>query len=144
MHRKLKISQSSKKKKKKKVLRFSARMECYATHLSVVWKLFFAAPSVPWLNLLPGLLSSWRREKQREAEIVETTLVVSRFHFLRVGSHISELHVIILPGTQILKVGSRISDCSWFHFLSLKFLNSYTISNYCKDTEPFLDLRGAL
>ena len=31
-----------------------------------------------------------------EAEIVETTLVVSRFCFLRVGSRISELRVIIL------------------------------------------------
>ena len=31
-------------------------------------------------------------------EIVETTLVVSRFRFLRVGSRISELRVIILPG----------------------------------------------
>ena len=36
-----------------------------------------------------------------EAEIVETTLVVSRFRFLRVGSRISELGVIILPGMQI-------------------------------------------
>ena len=42
------------------------------------------------------------------AEIVETTLGVSWFHFLRVGSRISELHVIILLGMQILKVGSRI------------------------------------
>ena len=32
------------------------------------------------------------------AEIVETTLVISRFRFLRVGSRISELRVIILPG----------------------------------------------
>ena len=49
------------------------------------------------------------------------TLVVSWFRFLRVGSRISELRVIILPGTQILKVGSRISDCSQFCFLFLKF-----------------------
>ena len=46
---------------------------------------------------------------QVEAEIMETTLVVSRFCFLRVESHISELRVIILPGMQILKVRSRIS-----------------------------------
>ena len=56
-----------------------------------------------------------------KAEIVETTLVVSRFHFLRVGSRISELRVIILPGTQILKVGSQISNCSRFCFSFLKF-----------------------
>ena len=55
------------------------------------------------------------------AEIVETTLVVSRFRFLRVGSRILEPRVIILPGTQILKVGSRISDCSRFRFSFLKF-----------------------
>ena len=55
------------------------------------------------------------------AEIVETTLVISRFSFLRVGFRISELHVIILPRTQILQVGSRISDCSWFCFSYLKF-----------------------
>ena len=54
-------------------------------------------------------------------EIVETTLVVSRFRFLRVGSRISELRVIILPGTQILKVVSWISDCSRFRFSFLKF-----------------------
>ena len=56
------------------------------------------------------------------AEIVETTLVVSWFRFLGVGSRISELRVIILPITQILKVGSRISDCSRFRFLYLKFV----------------------
>ena len=39
-----------------------------------------------------------------ETEIMETALVVSWFRFLRVGSRISELHIIILPGTQILKV----------------------------------------
>ena len=41
-------------------------------------------------------------------EIVEMTLVVSPFRFLRVGSRISELRVIVLPGTQIFKVGSWI------------------------------------
>ena len=41
------------------------------------------------------------------AEIVETTLVVSRFRVLMVGSRISVLREIILPGMQILKVGSR-------------------------------------
>ena len=56
-----------------------------------------------------------------EAEIVKTTLVVSRFCFLRAGSRISEVRVIILPGTQISKVGSRISDCSRFRFSFLKF-----------------------
>ena len=55
------------------------------------------------------------------AEIVETTLVFSQFGFLRVGSCIFNLRVIILPGTQILKVVSRISDFSWFHFSFLKF-----------------------
>ena len=55
------------------------------------------------------------------AEVVETTLVVSRFRFLRVESRISKLRVIILPGMQILKVGSLISDCSWFCFSYLKF-----------------------
>ena len=45
---------------------------------------------------------------------VEITLVVSRFSFLKVGSCIFELLVIILPGTQYFKVRSRISDCSWF------------------------------
>ena len=55
------------------------------------------------------------------AEIVETTFVVSRFPFLRVGSRISELRVIILPGTQIFKVRSQISDCSRFCFSFLKF-----------------------
>ena len=55
------------------------------------------------------------------AEIVETTLVISWFRFLRVASRISMLRVIILPGTQILKVGSRISDCSRFRFSFLKF-----------------------
>ena len=35
------------------------------------------------------------------AEIVETTLVISRFRFLRVGSRISEFRVIILPRMQI-------------------------------------------
>ena len=42
-------------------------------------------------------------------------------HFLRVGSRLSELHVIILPGTQIFKEGSQISDCSRFRFSFLKF-----------------------
>ena len=36
-----------------------------------------------------------------QAEIVETTLVVSRFRFFRVVSRISEVCVIILPGMQI-------------------------------------------
>ena len=53
---------------------------------------------------------------------MEMTLVVSRFHFLRVGSRTSELCAIILPGMQILIVGSLISDCSWFRFLFLKLL----------------------
>ena len=48
------------------------------------------------------------------AEIVETTLVISRFRFLRVGSRISELREIILPGMQIFKVGSRISTAVGF------------------------------
>ena len=61
------------------------------------------------------------REPYPDPEIVETTLVISRFCFLRVGSPISELRVIILPGTQILKVGSRISDCGRFCFSFLKF-----------------------
>ena len=55
------------------------------------------------------------------AEIMEMTLVVSRFRFLRVGSRLSELHVIILPGMQIFKVKYRISDCSQFHFSFIKF-----------------------
>ena len=55
------------------------------------------------------------------AEIVEMTLVVSQFHFLRVGSRISKLRVIILPGMQILKVGSWTSNCSRFGFSFLKF-----------------------
>ena len=42
-------------------------------------------------------------------------------HFLRVGSRLSELHVIILPGMQIFKVKYRISDCSQFHFSFIKF-----------------------
>ena len=42
------------------------------------------------------------------AEIVETTLVVSWFRFVRVGSCISVLRVIILPGMQILNVRSRV------------------------------------
>ena len=41
------------------------------------------------------------------AEIVETTLVISRFRFLRVGSCISEMRVIILPGTQTLSLTTR-------------------------------------
>ena len=56
-----------------------------------------------------------------KVEIVETTLVVSRFRFLKVGSRTSELRVIILPGMQIFKVGSQISDCSRFCFSFLKF-----------------------
>ena len=55
------------------------------------------------------------------AEIVETTLVISRFRFLRVVSRISVLRVIILPGMQILKFGSQISDWSWFRFSFLTF-----------------------
>ena len=47
--------------------------------------------------------------KLTKAEIVETTLVVSRFHFLRVVSGISELRVIILPGTQIFSLASWFS-----------------------------------
>ena len=42
-------------------------------------------------------------------ETVETTLIISRFHFLKFGSRISELDVNILSGMQILKVISRIS-----------------------------------
>ena len=42
-----------------------------------------------------------------QSEIVETTLFFSRFRFLRVGSRISVLGVIILPGTQILKSDLR-------------------------------------
>ena len=56
-----------------------------------------------------------------EAEIVKSTLVVSRFRFLRVRCQISVLRVIILPETQILKVGSRISDWSQFRFSFLTF-----------------------
>ena len=47
---------------------------------------FFKFCKVIVIMLLPAHL---------EAEIVETTLVVSQFHFLRVGSRISELRVII-------------------------------------------------
>ena len=47
--------------------------------------------------------------RTQQGRIVETTLVVSRFHFLRVGSRISKLRVIILPGTKILKAGSLLS-----------------------------------
>ena len=57
-----------------------------------------------------------------QSEIVETTLVVSQFHFLRVESRISELPVIILPEMQILKVSSRICDLSLFRFSYLNFL----------------------
>ena len=56
-----------------------------------------------------------------QAEIVGVTFVVSQFRVLRVGSRISVLHVIILPGTQTLKVGSWISDWSWFCFSFLTF-----------------------
>ena len=66
-----------------------------------------------WLDV-----PSWKFD-QIDAEIVETTLVVSRFRFLRVWSWISVLRVIILPGTQILKVGSRIFNWSRFRFSSL-------------------------
>ena len=45
-----------------------------------------------------------------QAEMVETTLVVSQFGFLRVQSLIFKLRVIILPEMQILKVSSRIFD----------------------------------
>ena len=55
------------------------------------------------------------------AVIVETTLFVSRFHFLRVRSRISVVRVIILPGVKILKVRSRISDWSQFRFSFLTF-----------------------
>ena len=34
------------------------------------------------------------------------------------------MRVIILPGTQILKVGSRISNCSQFSFSYLKFFGA--------------------
>ena len=56
-----------------------------------------------------------------QAEIVETTLFVSWFRSLRVRSRISVLHVIILLSTQILKVGSRISEWSRFCFSCLIF-----------------------
>ena len=42
------------------------------------------------------------RKTYLHAEIVETTLVISRFRFLRVGSRISVLCVFILQGMQIL------------------------------------------
>ena len=38
-------------------------------------------------------------ERAVKAEIVETTLFVSRFRFLRVGSRKSVLRIVILPGT---------------------------------------------
>ena len=60
-------------------------------------------------------------------------MVVSRFRFLRVGSRISELRVIILPGTQIFKFGSRISHCSQFCLFSDKTntgINSLIFINY--------------
>ena len=63
------------------------------------------------------------------AERVETTLVISRFHFLRVESRISKLRVIILPETQILKVGSGISNLSWFRF---SYLNLYVTPSHVK------------
>ena len=56
------------------------------------------------------------------AEIVETTLVVSRFRFLRVGSWISVLRATILQGAQILKVGypTEVGFVSRFsHFMLL-------------------------
>ena len=49
-------------------------------------------------------------------EIVETTLIVSRVCFLKFGFWLSQLRVIILTGTQILKVVSRISNWSQFCF----------------------------
>ena len=64
-----------------------------------------------------GLQPEWG---QSQAEIAETTLVISRFRFLMVESRISELHVIILAETQILKVGSRISNLSRFSFSSMQ------------------------
>ena len=68
----------------------------------------------------------------RGAEIVETTLVITQFCFLRVGSHLSQLRVIILPEMQILKVGSRISDLSQFHF---SFLNFYVAPSHFKKNQ---------
>ena len=75
-----------------------------------------------WATLLLGLAHSTVISSLglSTAEIVETTLVFSWFHFLRVGSWISKLCVIILPGTQILKFVSRIPDCSPFRFSFLK------------------------
>ena len=52
---------------------------------------------------------------------METALIVSLFRFLSVRPSISVLRIIILPETQILKVSSRISNLSRFHFLFLKF-----------------------
>ena len=60
-----------------------------------------------------------------QAEIVEMILVVSRFRFLRVGSQISVLRVLILLGMQFLKVGSRISDWSQFCFSFLTIIVGY-------------------
>ena len=58
---------------------------------------------------------------------METTLIVSWFHFLRVGSQISVLRVIILPRMQILKVGSRglatLLERANIKFFKLKFKN---------------------
>ena len=58
-----------------------------------------------------GKLNVWARHSLNiDAEIVKTTLVVSLFRFLRVGSRISVVRGIFLLGMQILKVGSWISD----------------------------------
>ena len=45
-------------------------------------------------------------EEVLQAEILDTTLIISRFRFLKIRSWLSELRVIILQGTQILKVVS--------------------------------------
>ena len=90
-------------------------------------------PSKPWhflrkpVQALKELLKG--SNYYLKAEIVEMTLVISWFRFLRVESRISELCVIILPETQILKVGSRISDLSCFCF---SFLNFYVAPSHFK------------
>ena len=64
-----------------------------------------------------------------DAEIVEMTLVVSWFRFLRVGSRISVLCVIILPGTQILKVRSWISYWRYKPILNVQWGSQVKILN---------------
>ena len=51
------------------------------------------------------------------------------FLFLRVGSCISEVVVIILPEMQILKVGSRISNLNRFSF---SYLNLFVFPSHVK------------